>query len=546
MSFWKKIFSNSTEMEDSQINKELAINDGQISENEKLEFDEKGWLTYSDGVKLKCNYNEKNVPIDLYNELGYEENELYTSWHNSEGKGIEDGVAVEDLTVTCYWELFTNKLICLTREDDYIMSRKMVDLCIKYHKKHIREAQDIPGMTCDAMLSLENGLEQNNIRQCFIERCFEKKSDNNKLTSNMFTFLFREKYLYKCFYDGYSFDTWNNVLIQTNLEDYYNTFKQLGYGWSNKRIKKLIDKQSEYCDRIDEDIRKSYLTMLKYSYDGGLLFNYIAIAAIYNQCDVSQDLFIESTFGNYIILSKEINNGITTTKIKAYNSTITFYNGHSLLEQSIDIEPEDSTEEIAQETETEGYIYVMINPSLEGMVKIGKTTRNPNDRVKELSSATGVPTPFILVFQKKFKNCHYTEKAIHKYLEEKGYRISENREFFKIAVTDAINVVQLFYDKENESQQMPNLENNYYKTNNCRSIKGNLGAGAAIAGAVLANKINEAHNNANCNHSEDNPNITNYGNDQGFDNLDMDIDRTSIEEEQAAYDDFVASLDMDN
>ena len=45
-----------------------------------------------------------------------------------------------------------------------------------------------------------------------------------------------------------------------------------------------------------------------------------------------------------------------------------------------------------------GYIYALINPSLEGLVKIGKTTRDPTDRVRELSSSTAAPTPFVLAF----------------------------------------------------------------------------------------------------------------------------------------------------
>ncbi|MCM2535199.1 GIY-YIG nuclease family protein [Neobacillus pocheonensis] len=89
-----------------------------------------------------------------------------------------------------------------------------------------------------------------------------------------------------------------------------------------------------------------------------------------------------------------------------------------------------------------GYIYILINPSIEGMVKIGKTTRDPGDRVAELSSATGVPTPFILVYKEYFSNCTLAETIIHGFLEEKGNRVSSNREFFNIAVWEAIKIIQ--------------------------------------------------------------------------------------------------------
>jgi hypothetical protein len=45
-----------------------------------------------------------------------------------------------------------------------------------------------------------------------------------------------------------------------------------------------------------------------------------------------------------------------------------------------------------------GYIYILINPSLEGLIKVGKTTRDPIDHAVELSKATGVPTPFIVAY----------------------------------------------------------------------------------------------------------------------------------------------------
>ena len=77
-----------------------------------------------------------------------------------------------------------------------------------------------------------------------------------------------------------------------------------------------------------------------------------------------------------------------------------------------------------------GFVYVMINVSYTGLVKIGKTTKDPDERAKELSSATGVATPFIVVYKRQFNNCHVAEKVIHNVLEEQGYRVNTMREFF--------------------------------------------------------------------------------------------------------------------
>lgn len=87
----------------------------------------------------------------------------------------------------------------------------------------------------------------------------------------------------------------------------------------------------------------------------------------------------------------------------------------------------------------QGYIYILINPSMEGLVKIGKTQRNPDDRVKELSIATGVPTPFILAFDSFFENCSQAEEYIHALLEQ--HRVSNSREFFVVPLNEAIKIV---------------------------------------------------------------------------------------------------------
>jgi cold shock CspA family protein len=88
-----------------------------------------------------------------------------------------------------------------------------------------------------------------------------------------------------------------------------------------------------------------------------------------------------------------------------------------------------------------GFVYLLINPSMQGLVKIGKTKRDPNSRAKELSAVTGVPTPFILVFDAYFADCSRAEEYVHTFLDAKGYRISTNREFFSVPVNDAVSAI---------------------------------------------------------------------------------------------------------
>lgn len=108
----------------------------------------------------------------------------------------------------------------------------------------------------------------------------------------------------------------------------------------------------------------------------------------------------------------------------------------------------------------QGYVYVMINPSYNGIVKIGKTTKEPEERAKELSSATGVATPFIVVYKRLFNNCDVAEQLVHDILSEKGYRVNDSREFFSLSATEAINTI---LDVPNESTSVNthfNIEDN--------------------------------------------------------------------------------------
>lgn len=88
-----------------------------------------------------------------------------------------------------------------------------------------------------------------------------------------------------------------------------------------------------------------------------------------------------------------------------------------------------------------GYIYVLVNSSMPGLVKVGKTTREPAHRAAELSGVTGVATPFIVVFEQFFSDVDAAEVFIHTSLGRQGLRESENREFFRSQVNDVIKVV---------------------------------------------------------------------------------------------------------
>lgn len=87
------------------------------------------------------------------------------------------------------------------------------------------------------------------------------------------------------------------------------------------------------------------------------------------------------------------------------------------------------------------YIYILINTSVPGLVKIGRTNRTPTERATELSRATGVPTPFIIAYEETVSDSAAAEKAIHALLSEQGVRPNSSREFFEVSLSNAVTVV---------------------------------------------------------------------------------------------------------
>jgi len=136
-----------------------------------------------------------------------------------------------------------------------------------------------------------------------------------------------------------------------------------------------------------------------------------------------------------------------------------YKDGKEIEENPISYKQESLVSEVNYKNiESKGYIYILINPSMEGLVKIGKTTRDPEERVKELST-TGVPTPFILIYKKLVSNCDKAENLIHLYLEERGKRLSSNREFFTLKPYEAIEMVTEILESQSFESENSNIYN---------------------------------------------------------------------------------------
>jgi hypothetical protein len=87
-----------------------------------------------------------------------------------------------------------------------------------------------------------------------------------------------------------------------------------------------------------------------------------------------------------------------------------------------------------------GFVYVLTNPSLSGMVKIGMTTGTVHTRAKELSRSTSIPTPFKIHAFFESKNPAADEARAHEALQDARVPSSE---FFRVSPEHAAEICGL-------------------------------------------------------------------------------------------------------
>ena len=83
-------------------------------------------------------------------------------------------------------------------------------------------------------------------------------------------------------------------------------------------------------------------------------------------------------------------------------------------------------------TMADGYVYCLSNTTMPGLLKVGMTTRTPEERARELFT-TSVGAPFTVEFAKKVRNPMAKEHTLHLLLEQYTERTSRSREFFRVS-----------------------------------------------------------------------------------------------------------------
>ena len=90
-------------------------------------------------------------------------------------------------------------------------------------------------------------------------------------------------------------------------------------------------------------------------------------------------------------------------------------------------------------------VYLLTNPSMPSLVKVGRTS-NLEDRLRSLSSHSGVPVPFEVFYACEVKDSSKVEQSIHDAFGD--HRVNPKREFFRINPERVLAILKLLELKD--------------------------------------------------------------------------------------------------
>jgi len=107
-------------------------------------------------------------------------------------------------------------------------------------------------------------------------------------------------------------------------------------------------------------------------------------------------------------------------------------------------------QQIEENSESVGKIYVLSTRENRDILKIGYTNRTVEERVKEINSATGVLIPYGVRAMWVIKSAKEVEAELHNLLAP--FRIRQDREFFQMDFLDAFKFITSYVREVREEQ----------------------------------------------------------------------------------------------
>jgi len=114
-----------------------------------------------------------------------------------------------------------------------------------------------------------------------------------------------------------------------------------------------------------------------------------------------------------------------------------------------------------------GYVYVLINPAMKDIVKIGRTINKSEERAAEISRGSGVPTAWRVAYEEFVDDCFEVEKRLHERFAK--HRYHQDRECFWMPLKDTIKGLRDEVARRNIYDLLPEIRE-YYKTEVKQSI----------------------------------------------------------------------------
>jgi hypothetical protein len=90
--------------------------------------------------------------------------------------------------------------------------------------------------------------------------------------------------------------------------------------------------------------------------------------------------------------------------------------------------------------EGDEWVYILTNPAIPGLVKIGYTRLDPFERAAQVSRGTGVPVGYEVEWAYRCYKGERIEREVHNYFKKQ--RVNPTREFFRITLEEAKQAIE--------------------------------------------------------------------------------------------------------
>jgi hypothetical protein len=90
-----------------------------------------------------------------------------------------------------------------------------------------------------------------------------------------------------------------------------------------------------------------------------------------------------------------------------------------------------------QSNKLRGWIYVISNKAMPGLIKVGYSTKDPKLRAEELNH-TGSPHPYKVEYEMLIEEPFQIEQKIHKALQQNH----EGKEWFRCSINEAVTAIK--------------------------------------------------------------------------------------------------------